>query len=134
MKGLPILIRLARREADSHRTALAEAERQTGLAEAHLAEHDSQVAAEAALARGQPEEMAAWAGWARASQRRRHGLAHAVTLLRGQEDAAREALRKAFTETKRLEIAQDLAAGAARTLAAKQAERAAEDTELLRRR
>jgi hypothetical protein len=133
LRGLPILIRLARQRADSHRTALAEAECQTGLAAEVLAAHDALATAEAARASGKATQLAAWTDWARQSQRRRRGLVQALGQLRVDEDALRATLREAFAETKRLEIAADSAAQAARLQAARKAERAAEDAELLRR-
>lgn len=134
LRGLPILIRLARQRADARRIALAEAERQTGLAIGALAAHDARDASEAALARREATQMAAWAGWARQSQRRRAGLERAVEQLRADEEAVRAELREAFAETKRLEIAAETAARAMRLQEARKAERAAEDAELLRRR
>ena len=134
MRGLPILIRLARQRADSHRTALAEAERNAGQAAEALAAHDALAATEAAHARGDAADMAAWTDWARQAQRRRRGLAQVLAQCRADEEVVRATLREAFAETKRLEIAADSAARAARLEAARRVERAAEDAELLRRR
>lgn len=134
LRGLPILIRLARQRADSHRTALAAAERQTVLATEALATHDALIAAETAHARGEASEMGAWSDWLRQSQRRRRALVQATVRLQMEEEAIRATLREAFAEIKRLEIAADQAAQAAHLQAARKAERVAEDAELLRRR
>lgn len=132
MRGLPILIRLARQRADERRAILAEAERQTLLAAEMLAGHEAHLRREAERARGQAEEMARWSDWSRVAAGRQRQLQRAVATLQAQEEQIRDALREDFAEIKRLEIARDAAAEAARRHAARRAERAAEDAELRR--
>ncbi|WP_199707449.1 hypothetical protein [Teichococcus wenyumeiae] len=132
MQGLPILIRLARKRADEQRAILAGAERQTLLAAEMLAGHAAHLQRETERARGQAEEMALWADWSRVAAGRQRQLQQALSMLQAQEAQIREALREDFAEIKRLEIARDTAASAARRQAARRAERAAEDAELRR--
>jgi hypothetical protein len=134
MKGLPTLIRLARRRADEQRVALAEAERQALLAAGALDAHDRTTSRETEGARGKAEDMALWSDWSRVAAGQRRRLALAAELLRAQEDRLRAALREDFAETKRLEIALEAAGRAAARQAARRAERAAEDAELRRPR
>jgi hypothetical protein len=134
MRGLPTLIRLARRKADERRIALAEAERQTAMALDLLAAHDTRTQQETEGARLTPESMALWSAWAPVDRARRQQLAYAVEFLQGQEEALRDSLREHFAEIKRLEIALDQSQQAARRLAARKAEREAEDTESRRAR
>jgi TolA-binding protein len=132
MQGLPILIRLARQRADERRAILAEAERQTLLAAEILGGHEAHLRRETERARGQAEEMALWSDWSRLAAGRQRQLRHALTTLRVQEEQIRDALREDFAEIKRLEIARDTAAEAARRQAARRAERMTEDAELRR--
>jgi hypothetical protein len=134
MQGLPILIRLARQRADERRLQLARAERQTQLAAETLAAHDARMAQETEQARGQPVEMASWSDWSRVAAGQRRRLLRTVAALRQQEDTLRHALRDDFAGIKRLEIARDTAAEAARRQQARRAERMAEDAELRRPR
>lgn len=132
MRGLPILIRLARQRADERRAILAEAERQTLLAAEMLAGHEAHLRQETEWARGQAGEMASWSEWSRVAARRQRQLQQAMAVLQAQEEQIRDALREDFAEIKRLEIARDTAAEAVRRQAARHAERAAEDAELRR--
>jgi TolA-binding protein len=76
--------------------------------------------------------MALWSDWSRLAAGRQRQLRHALTTLRVQEEQIRDALREDFAEIKRLEIARDTAAEAARRQAARRAERMTEDAELRR--
>lgn len=132
MRGLPTLIRLARRRADEQRTALAEAERQTLLAREELAMHDAAATRETDRARGQAAEMALWTEWSRIHTRQKQQLELAINLLQRQEDKLRDSLRENFAEIKRLEIALETAERAALKIAHRKAEQMAEDAELRR--
>ncbi|WP_237182525.1 hypothetical protein [Roseomonas marmotae] len=134
MKGLPILIRLARQRADDRRTALAEAGRQVAATEEALAAQDQAFTQETEQARGRAEEMALWSAWSPMASGRRRQMLHAASLLRTQEDTLRAALREDFAEIKRLELARDAAALATRRQAARRAEVAAEEEESQRHR
>lgn len=134
MRGLPLLIRMARQRADERRVILVEAESQTRLAAEVLAGQETHLRRETERARGEPEAMAMWSDWSRVAAGRQRHLRQALTALQAQEEQIRDCLREDFAEIKRLEIARDAAAKAARREAGRRAERTAEDAELRRRR
>ncbi|MFC3126142.1 hypothetical protein ACFOD4_13825 [Pseudoroseomonas globiformis] len=134
MQALPLLIRLARRQADARRVALSEAELAVREAGQRLATHEALTAAETARASGNASEMAAWVHWSRRSARETRQLDHAYAVLAAREAEIRAALTEDFAETKRLEIALEARRREAAKHAARKTEKLAEDVELRRPR
>lgn len=132
MRSLPLLIRLAQRRIDDRRLALRAAEQDRLAAEAELAAHDQAVEAEGRHSAGNPEAMGLWSLWLPAAERRRQVLCHGVEQCRDVEARIHAALRDDFAAMKRLEIARDSREKAAEKLAARKADKAAEERELLR--
>lgn len=133
MDGLPLLIRLARQQADSRRVAVAAAERARLEEAARLAAHDTATARETEGARGDAEGMALWSAWFRRAGRQRGRLLAGLHQAAQAEEAERDALREDFAHLKRLEIALDQKQEAARRAALRRAEQQAEEAELRRR-
>lgn len=134
MNGIPLLLRLARQEADARRVALAEAERAREAVARQRAALDAQRAAEDRLAQGDPLAMASWAAWNSAARRQEARLDRSMAERLAAEEAIREALREDFATIKRLEITLEQKQRAALRMAARKAEQRLEDTELQRRR
>ncbi|EFH13721.1 hypothetical protein [Teichococcus cervicalis] len=132
MNGLPLLIRLARQQADARRTALAAAETARLEELARLRAHDSATARETDRARGDAAEMALWSAWISRAGRQRGQLLALLRQAEQVEEAEREALREDFAQLKRLEIALRQKQEAARHAALRRAEQQAEEAELRR--
>ena len=106
MRGLHLLIELARREADERRSQLAEISFAKADTEAALVAHRDGIASEGRVAFDDPAILATLGPWCRHAVRARANLlARNRELARG-ETAARDALQSAFIDLKRLEIAQ----------------------------
>ncbi|WBV45529.1 hypothetical protein [Pseudoroseomonas cervicalis] len=133
MDGLPLLIRLARQQADARRIALAAAERAHLAERARLDAHDAATAQETERARGDATEMALWSAWIARAARQRGQLLAGLRRAAQAEAAERDGLREDFAQLKRLEIALRQKQDAARRAGARRAERLAEEAELRRR-
>lgn len=134
MGGLPLLLRLARQEADARRVRLAEAEREREAAASRRDGFGALVAAEAEAAQGDPEAMARWSAWIGAARRKARELERVAADSLAAEEAIRDALREDFATIKRLEISLEQKRQAAARALARQAELRLEDAELQRRR
>lgn len=134
MQGIPLLLRLARQEADSRRVALAEAERAREAAARQRAAFGALMAAEEQAAQGDAEAMARWSSWIGAARRQAGMLDRVVAERQMAEDALRDALREDFATIKRLEITLEQKLQMAARQAARKAEQRLEDAELQRRR
>jgi flagellar export protein FliJ len=127
MRGLPLLIKLARNGADERRCELGRIMSAHAQAQAALSAHDDFAAHEARVAASGVEARAAYADWLTTARRRRATLAERQAELGRTEDAARTALREAVAEMKKLDAVQrDLAAAERREALRREAVRADE--------
>lgn len=127
MRGLPLLIQLAQRATDEQCSELGRVAAEREAAEAARASHEAGMEREMELATTDPVAMMALASWRTHAARVRSGLAAQEAQTARREDDARDALRSAFVDLKRLEMAQDAAARAARMAAMRRADLRAEE-------
>jgi len=100
IENLNRLLKLAYADADTLRIDLADIEKARGAAQASLERLDELVRQEEALHAQSPKELGAFIEGARM---RRHNLKTTVMSLSDAEEAARERLRSAFVEMKKVE-------------------------------
>lgn len=131
MQSLPTLIRLARRATDERKTDLGRIGQAQAALEASIERHDQSMALEDEAASADFAALAAYAGWNSLAGRERARLLAQRRDLERQEAAARDILRTAFVEQKRLEVAQDARQQAERADAARRAERQHEDQQTI---
>jgi hypothetical protein len=127
MRGLPLLIELARRNTDERRSDLGEAAQAKASADNALKSLEDGLAREAMAAANDPGVLAISTGWGGHAVRRQAMMQARINELARNEVAARDALNEAFIAMKRLEIAQDQAATVNRLNAARRADAAADD-------
>ena len=132
MKGLPILLRLAQRSSEERCAVLSQSQQERLSAEAELAAYDRAVAAEDAAASVQIAAMGDWSAWMTAAARRRQDLTTGLALLEAREAEAREAVREALADTRRLELALEQITQTERRMALRREQQAAEEAELQR--
>jgi hypothetical protein len=132
MRGLATLLRLARGRSEDLRANLVAATHEREAAAAELSSHDAATRAEDSAADGDATVLADWAAWAATATRERQALARATELLAIREAEARDQVREGLAEAKRLELALEAAEQAARSLARRRIQLAAEETELRR--
>ncbi len=133
MAGLELLIRLARRTTEEHQVELAELGRAHAVAEAAIAAHDQNVAAESRLAGADLDALAAFSAWGPAASRQGANLRRRGLEILRDEAAARDRLHQAFVEMKRLEIAQSAALETQQRADQRKADATADDREQIRR-
>jgi len=127
MRGLDTLVELARRNADEHRAALARIGGAKANADAAQATHEEQQANEARVAVNDPAILATLDAWSRHDRRVGQALSARCAELGRREESARDELRSAYVDMKRLQIARDSARQRERAAASQRAEvRAAE--------
>jgi flagellar protein FliJ len=127
MRGLPLLIKLARTDADQRRCELGRIAAARADARMALAAHDEATARETETAGAALEMRAAYGTWLRVAGRRRAELAEREAQMARTEEAARAALREAVIEMKKFEVVQrNVVAEADRDAARKEAARADE--------
>jgi hypothetical protein len=127
MRGLAVLTKLARREADERQGELGRASRATADAEAALLSHSQAIANELGLVANDPTAAAAAGAWVHHARRMRDTLEAQRAEAARQEDTARDALRSAFADFKRLDIANDEAERQSRVVATRRASLRAEE-------
>ena len=127
MRGLHLLIELARRTTDEQRGNLGQICSAKTDAEMALALHEERIAAESRIATNDPAVMAALGAWSNNALRVRAQLRARQAELDRSEAAARDALRMAFADLKRLEMARDSAARQQRTIAMRRADNQADE-------
>jgi len=132
-KGIHLLIQLAQRQMDERRVDLQQATSACMDADAAIADHEASVDKEVRSAQTDTATLITLGAWTRHASEVRSGLHARHAELRGDEAAARDLLRDAFVDLKRLELAQDQAARNARLLSARHADRAADDQQTLMR-
>lgn len=107
MKGLPLLIKLARAEMDKRRKALAELEERRRKLEELDGRIKAEFEREAEIVAELPEAAPDFGSYAARIKKRREEIAAAVKALADQEEKAREKIAEIFGETKRYEIAEE---------------------------
>jgi hypothetical protein len=127
MRGLPLLIELARRTTDERCSELGEAAQAKASADSALKKLEDGLAREAMAAANDPGVLAISTGWGGHAVRRQAMMQARINELARNEVAARDALNDAFVAMKRLEIAQDQAATINRLHATRRADAAADD-------
>jgi hypothetical protein len=133
MQALPLLIRLARRTTDEKQTELGRVAAEQAAAEAQVQAHDAAAERESEAADQDLTALAAYAAWnGKAARERARLIAHQTELERF-ESAARDALRSAFADQKRLELAREARLRESRLDANRKAEVVAEEQQILAR-
>ncbi|MBV9826097.1 MAG: hypothetical protein JO001_10540 [Alphaproteobacteria bacterium] len=122
MRGLGLLIELARRQADERRASLALIGRAKADVDAACAAHDQREREEAAIAINDPAVLVTRDAWSRNDARTRATLHSRSAELARLESGARDALRAAFADMKRLEVARDAGLRQERTQAMRRAD------------
>jgi len=128
MRGLHLLIELSRRTADERRGILGQASLAKADADAALALHEDGIANESRIAANDPAIMATLGAWSNHAVRERAILRARHAESERAEGDAREALRSAFIDLKRLEMARDTIVRQERVGAMRRADRQAEET------
>jgi hypothetical protein len=117
VRGFNLLIELARRTTDEHRGNLGRIALAKADAEAALVAHAEAVANESRIVTDDPVAMLTLGAWSNHAARARIALTARQAELDRNESAARDALRSAFVDLKRLEMARDTAAQQDRIIA-----------------
>jgi hypothetical protein len=134
MDRLNLLIRLTRQTLEERQTELGAVARVRADAESALADHTRRLQGEFAAAMADLQAQADFSAWAAHAARRGAALKSRHDELGRVEAAARETLRAAFADTKRLELAQDSAQRVARKEAARRVDQRGDEQQILRRR
>ncbi len=134
MDRLKLLIRLTRQTLEERQTELGSVVRVHADAESALADHTQRLQGEFAAAMADLQAQADFSAWAAHAARRGAALKARHDELGRVEAAARESLRTAFADTKRLELAQESAYRAARKEAARRTDRLGDEQQILRLR
>ena len=132
MRGLPLLIKLARTAADERRVELGRIMAAHQAARHALVVHDHAAAAEAEAAAASAAARVAYASWLRTDSVRRLGLEERRRAFDRTENAAHDVLRESVATLKRLETAERTAALAARRDGARRAAARADEQQVLR--
>jgi len=134
MDRLNLLIRLTRQTLEERQTELGAVARVRADAESALADHTQRQQGEFAAAMADLQAQADFSAWAAHAARCGAALKTRRDELGRVEAAARESLRAAFADTKRLELAQDSAQREARKEAARRVDLLGDEQQILRRR
>ncbi len=132
-RGIHLLIQLAQRQMDERRVELQQAASACADADAAIADHEARVTRESLSAATDGATLITLGAWTRHAGEVRAGLRARHAELRSDEAAARDHLRDAFVDLKRLELAKDQAVRNARLLSVRHADRAADDQQTLLR-
>lgn len=128
MKGLNVLIRLARHATDERSADLGRVGMRIDSSVRAIASHDDQVVHELHVAANDPLLATASGHWSRHASRQRLALVARHEDLIQQEEEARDALRSAYLGLKRLELARETRDRESRRLTTRRAERHVEET------
>jgi len=132
MRGVNLLVRLARHDLEERRSDLGCISQARDETEAAIDTHDETVVSETDIALADPTVIAAFGAWASHSARGRAKLQDRFQELDVSADAARENLRATAAQVRRLEIVLETARVAARRLAVRRADNRADERELAR--
>ncbi len=132
LRSLDRLLAIAEAAEDERRAELARLVQALAGAERELAAHEARMLREWEVGRCDPQSASGLDAWLRGAEAERRRLhARRAGLLRG-EQAAREALRDAFAETKRLDVLAGSLRRALRKKAEQRGQALAEDAEAAR--
>jgi len=106
-RGIHLLIQLAQRQMDERRVELQHAASACAESDAAIVDHEQRVANEARSAATDTATLITLGAWTRHASNVRSDLRARHAELRGDEAAARDHLRDAFVDLKRLELVQD---------------------------
>ena len=132
MRGVTTLIRLAQFEVDEQRSDLGRIVQARADAEAALDTHDATAEREANVPLSDARDLAAFSAWMRQATRARAKLKQRFSELDSTENAARESLRDAIAQVKRLQTVMETAQSAARRVGLHHAQTRADERESIR--
>ena len=132
MRGVSLLIRLAQHDLEERRSDLGCISRALTDTETAIGTHDETIATETSIAMTDPTAIAVFGAWASQSARGRARLQDRFEELDQSANAARESLRDAATQMRRLELMLDTVRAKARRLSVRQADARADERELVR--
>jgi hypothetical protein len=127
MRGLHLLIELARRTTDERRGDLGQASQACASTYAEIVAHEDAFEREVSLGVSEPAILVASGAWSRHAARTRTILTERHIEQSQREQAARDALRSAFLDQKRLEKVHETVDQGERLSARKRAESRAAD-------
>lgn len=122
MRGLKLLAELARRETDERCATLNQIGTAKANADAAYARHEQKFSDESRIALDDPAMLVTRDAWSRHDERVGKALCARTADLARHEANAREALRTAFADMKRIESARDTSIMNEQTLAARRTE------------
>jgi hypothetical protein len=132
MRGVPLLIRLAQHELEEKRSDLGYISRARAETEEAIGAHDEAAISEAAVVLADPATMATFSAWSRQSARGRVQLQQRFRELDAGTAAARESVRDAAAQVRRLEVVVEEMGAKARKVATRRADARADERELAR--
>jgi hypothetical protein len=127
MRGFHLLVELARRATDECQGSLAHISRAKADADAALTLHEERIARESRIATDDLAIIGSLDAWSNHTAQTRALLRKRQAELDRSESAARDALRSAFADLKRLETARDTATRLERIAALRRADGEAEE-------
>jgi prefoldin subunit 5 len=132
MKGVAQIIRLAQHELEERRSDLGSINRAQMETETAIGALDETVTRESGIAMADPAAIASFGAWAGQAAQGRSRLQSRFEELDASAHAARDSLREAAAQMRRLEIALDTERAKARRLSARRADVRADERELAR--
>jgi hypothetical protein len=130
MRNVSLLVRLAQHELEERRSDLGMIAQARAETETELSQHDAAVANEAKIAMSDPATMAMFATWASQTARGRAQLQSRFVELDTGASAARDGLRDAAAQMKRLELVVEKIGANAKKQIVRQTETKADEREL----
>jgi hypothetical protein len=127
MRGFHLLVELAQRATDECRGSLADISLAKADADAALTRHEERIAGESRIAADDLALIGSLDAWSTHAAQTRAMLRKRKAELDRGESAARDALRAAFADLKRLETARDTATRLERIAALRRADGEAEE-------
>jgi hypothetical protein len=129
MRGVSLLVRLAQHELEERRSDLGCVTRARADTETEIISHDEAMTSEASIAMADPASLAMFSAWASQCARGRARLHERFAELDAGAVSARDSLRDAAAQVRRLEIAVETVTAKARRLSARQADAKADERE-----
>ncbi|MGD0432311.1 MAG: hypothetical protein ABSA58_14595 [Acetobacteraceae bacterium] len=130
MRGVSMLVRLAQQDLEERRSDLGCLNRAREDTETEIGAHDAAVTTEATIAMADPASLAMFSAWASQSARGRARLQDRFAELDAGASAARDSLRDAAAQVRRLEIVVETVSAKARRVSVRQADAKADEREL----
>jgi hypothetical protein len=133
MRGISLLLRLARNELEQRRADLGLVLQAKSRTEADITALDAAKASEAGIAHADQSVLGEYAIWARQAARSRGQLRQRAAELESAAGVAREQARQSAIQARRFELALDTMRAGAKRIAAKKTDARADERELARR-